>query len=371
MNLHKSVGAYDKQLRALGIKDHQVQYAKFPWWWVFLILLYRLGKLLVLTSAVLPGLLLFTPIFVASKLISIKKSRQALAASTVKLEGRDVIATWKLLVALAFAPLLYTWYTFILTFWTYYNRVQGYVPGWVSLWMVVIFGYTISISITFASLRFGEIGMDIVKSLPPLVLCLRTSSANTLSKLRTTREQLRVEVTDIINTLGPEMYPDFDANRVIADPLRQPTTPRTPGGTMSTATPPQRDRAQSGTNNLSTTRPHGPLPRNESFKNFGNIPLFASRPQSRNHSRKNSMAAHLAEGQDGGSSTIDSKQSLDEVSQKIRGAMRERGKQRRRKSLGDSGGSGNSWDFAETSSTGGTSTPASVDGEAKEGKKGL
>lgn len=63
-----------------------------------------------------------------------------------------------------------------------------------------------------------------------------------------------------------------------------------------------------------------------------------------------------------GFSTITSKESLDEVSQRIRGAMQERGKQRRRASTEEG-----SWDVVDTSS-GGTGTPEGLDGP-REGKK--
>jgi glycerol-3-phosphate O-acyltransferase/dihydroxyacetone phosphate acyltransferase len=104
IDLKKSVNGYNKQLWLLGIRDHQVEYAKISIFKVIFMLLSRLGKLAVMAVGTLPGLVLFAPVFVASKLISIKKSREALAASTVKLQGRDVMATWKLLVALALLP---------------------------------------------------------------------------------------------------------------------------------------------------------------------------------------------------------------------------------------------------------------------------
>ncbi|KAL8964213.1 MAG: hypothetical protein Q9183_004613, partial [Haloplaca sp. 2 TL-2023] len=220
VNLKKSVNDYNKQLWLLGVRDHQVEYAKFSIPKVIFTLFYRLGKLGVMAVGTLPGLILFAPVFVATKMISIKKSREALAASTVKLEGRDVVATWKLLVALAFAPLLYVFYAVVLAYWTYRNRVQGYMPDWVPLWLVVTASFVFFPIITFAALRFGETGMDILKSLRPLVLSLNPTSANTLFKLRRKRKQLSAEVTDVINTLGPEMFPDFDSARIIADPFR-------------------------------------------------------------------------------------------------------------------------------------------------------
>ena len=363
-NLKQSVNDYNRQLWLLGVRDHQVEYAKFSIIQVVGTLIYRLGKLAVMSIGTLPGLILFAPVFIATKLISIKKSREALAASTVKLQGRDVMATWKLLVAMAFAPTLYATYTILLTWWTYKNRVQGYMPDWVPLWLIVAFGMVFFPSVTFAALRIGETGMDIVKSLRPLVLSLNPTSANTLHKLREKRATLSKEVTEVINTFGPEMYPDFDSARIIADPFRdgafqEPPSPhshaRTPSGGLSSATPP---RVPTNGSNVV----QGNLPRNESLHNLENIGLFASRPPSRSRSRSSSGGGRAGSGgfPVKGFSTISSKATLDEVSKKIRGAMKERGKERRRKSEDGSG----SWDFADSGT--GSATPDSVGDTKKE-----
>ncbi len=364
MNLKKSVNEYNKQLWLLGVRDHQVEYAKFSIIQVISSLIYRLGKLAIMSIGTLPGLILFAPVFIATKIISIKKSREALAASTVKLQGRDVMATWKLLVAMAFAPTLYATYTILLTWWTYKNRVQGYMPDWVPLWMVVAFGVVFFPSITFAALRIGETGMDIVKSLRPLILSLNPTSSNTLVKLRHKRETLSREVTDVINTFGPEMYPDFDSARIVADPFRDPQETqspksprghaRTPSTGVNSGTPPSTSGDHASIGAGSSTQ--GNLPRNESFHNLGNIGLFASRPPSRSRSRSSSSGGLAGSGgfPVKSFSIISSKETLDEVSQKIRGAMRERGKERRRKSEDGSG----SWEFADSGT--GSATPDSV-----------
>ncbi|CAL3969199.1 hypothetical protein PZA11_006187 [Diplocarpon coronariae] len=345
VSLKKSVTDYNKQLRYMNIRDHQVEYANFSIPKVVLLLLYRLGKISVLSIGVIPGLVLFGPVFVASKIISIKKSKEALAASTVKLQGRDVMATWKLLVALAFAPILYNFYTILLTYWTYRNRVQGYVPKWVPLWAVVIFGYIFFPAITFAALRFGEVGMDIVKSLRPLVLSLSPESSNTIHKLRERRALLSAEVTDVINTLGPEMFPDFDAARIVADPFSHesgsPLSPRhrrgsSQSGIYDSEAQPSFQMTNAGASIGAGSGSNGYLPRNESFKNLGNIGLFATRPPSRSRSRSSSSGG--AVGSAGfplkSFSTLDSASGFEEVSMKIRGAMRERGQIRRRNTEG-------------------------------------
>jgi glycerol-3-phosphate O-acyltransferase/dihydroxyacetone phosphate acyltransferase len=364
VGLKKSVLAYNKQLRYLNLRDHQVEYAKFGIPKVVFTLLWRVGKLSVLSIGVLPGLILFGPVFIASKMISIKKSREALAASTVKLQGRDVMATWKLLVALAFAPILYTFYTILLVIWTSKNHVQGYMPVWVPLWSIIILGYTIFPAITFAALRFGEVGMDIVKSLRPLILCLNPSSNNTIHKLRERRAELSAEVTDIINTLGPEMFPDFDAARIVVDPFRVDGAKSPSSSYGARGTPKRRDSNVSGVSDSSEAEPPSPtirrsntgnasissggivhsshLPRNESFGNLGSMGIFATRPPSRNRSRSSSSGGGFGSGGFPlkGFSTLDKKGGFEEVSAKIRGAMKERGQNRRRKSEVDIDGDG-------------------------------
>lgn len=369
--LKKDVGEYNRQLKILGLRDHQLEWGdpkRRPWWLTFGTLLYRLGELLVLFVGTLPGLALFWPVFVTTKIISVKKSREALAASTVKLQGRDVITTWKLLVSMAFAPALYIYYTVIVSLWLVYNRRNGYytnrVPWWMSartyvpdfipLWLFAGMFLILCVAVTIAALRTGEIGMDIVKSLPPLLVALNPASSKNLVKLRQQREALSKKVTDIINHLGPEVYPDFDANRIVADPFREgayqsrykrmPDTPK-----VTEATEPTTPTSGDFTDEVDSPAPgksFGLLPRNESFKNIGGFGFFASQPHTpKSRSRSSSAGGALDSG--GLSikafSSLNTQEGFDEVSQKIRGAMRERG--RKRESEAETG-TESSWDMA-------------------------
>lgn len=426
ISLKKSVLAYNKELMLLNIRDHQISYAKFSISKVVFTLLYRLAKLSVLTTAVLPGTVLFAPVFIAGKSISIKKSREALAASTVKIQARDVMATWKLLVSMALAPVLYTWYTAILTYWTYRNRINGLIPDGVPLIAIVAFGYIFFPAITFMALRFGEVGMDIAKSMRPLILSLSPSSSNTMVRLREKRERLVEQVTEVINALGPELYPDFDHQRIITDPGHplspngsRPQTPRStransynfalsPISPTDTATPPwihapahraapgsASSTSSSSSKNFNTNTLHAPqprhpfnssgtagagigggsgagsahLPRNESFANIGHIGIFATRPGTPNRSRSRNRSdggigsfsfypggpngglrragsgnAAAFAGEMGmtrlsnlGPGASGSGADMEEVSKKIRGAMRERGRRRRDSEEGETG----------------------------------
>jgi glycerol-3-phosphate O-acyltransferase/dihydroxyacetone phosphate acyltransferase len=348
--LKESVTEYNRQLRYLNIRDHQVEYGRMSWFTVVFTFIYRVIKLIVLSAGVLPGLILFAPIFIATKYISHQKAKTALAASTVKIQGKDVIATWKLLVSLALAPIVYNIYISITAYRVYQDRLGGRVPEWVPIWAVFFAGWIIFPAITFAALRFGEVGMDILKSLRPLALCINPSSMYNIGQLRERREELSAQVAEAINTIGPEMYPDFEHTRLVfdayargvsADPSNafimnhdnaSPVTghSRSHSGASSPGSPPPMLRR-------STTRSSRAIPRNESFSNIGHAPIFATRPPSRNRSRSSSAGDGLGGGLGpaagfpiGAFTTLDSKEGFDQANRKIRQAMRERGELRRR-----------------------------------------
>ncbi|OTA62425.1 hypothetical protein K449DRAFT_330221 [Hypoxylon sp. EC38] len=331
IDLMNDVKDYNNQLRYLNIKDHQVNYATMDLPTVIFTLLYRVAKLLVLSIGVIPGLVLFAPVFIASKIISHRKAKEALAASSVKIQGRDVMATWKLLVAMAFAPILYNFYSIILAVKVYQDHLWGYVPEWVPYWLVFIGGWIVFPAITFAALRFGEVGMDILKSLRPLVLCISPTSSNSLHKLRERRAELSEKVVKVINDLGPDMYEDFEHTRLISDPTRADgalSSPKEAG--ISDKTPPESPHLS----RKNTTKSSQAMPRNESFSNIGAIGMFATRPPSRSRSRSSSSGGGFGSGgfPVSGFTALDTKEGFNEASNKIRAAMRQRGQLRRRKS---------------------------------------
>lgn len=356
VKLKESVTEYNKQLRYLNIRDHQVEYVKMSWLTVVFTFFYRLIKLLVLSAGVLPGLILFAPVFIATKYISHQKAKTALAGSSVKIQGKDVMATWKLLVSMALAPILYNLYNCIAAYKVYQDRLGGRVPEWIPIWAVFCAGWIVFPAITFAALRFGEVGMDILKSLRPLALCINPSSSYNIGQLRERREELSAQVAEVINTIGPEMFPDFEHTRLIFDSYTRggsadtinPFTSNGGSSPSSPSRPAAHSRSHSGASSpgaggfgspgisrRSTTQSSRAIPRNESFSNIGQAPLFATRPPSRNRSRSSSAGGGLGLSAGfpvGAFTTLDSKEGFDQANRKIRQAMRERGELRRRQS---------------------------------------
>jgi len=145
-------------------------------WKTFGLLLYRIGLLLVWTVFSLPGVVLHAPIFVTASVVSKIKAKgnvvgplschvsgayvspEALAASVVKVAGRDVLATWKVLISLVMTPALYLFYAIVATI----VAVKADLPmNWI-LW-TPFFVLLALPCIGYAALKFGEAGMDVLK----------------------------------------------------------------------------------------------------------------------------------------------------------------------------------------------------------------
>lgn len=65
-----------------------------------------------------------------------------------------------------------------------------------------------------AALKFGEAAMDVLKSLPPLVVNLTPGNEKQLRKIKLTREGLSEELSGVINHFGPQLFEDFHDSRI-------------------------------------------------------------------------------------------------------------------------------------------------------------
>lgn len=197
---------YNQMLKHLYLPDHHVEECDesnklrmVP------VLIYRIVKLFFFFILALPGAILFSPVFLTSKLISKKKAKQALAASTVKINANDVVATWKILIGMGLAPVVYSFYAFIGTWYCYKNDIlQNH-----RLVLVWIFIYMCGVLVTYSALITGEQGLDLLKSIRPLYLSI--TSGSSVKELKKARNELSEDITELVNTFGPQLYPkDFN-----------------------------------------------------------------------------------------------------------------------------------------------------------------
>ncbi|CAG8537386.1 2140_t:CDS:10 [Funneliformis mosseae] len=171
--MNEKVMAYNQLLKYHGLKDHQVHRTALGGIRAFTLLIYRLLVLIIWAIIGFPGFILNIPLITITRVISAKKAKEALKSSTVKVAGRDVLATWKLLVALVVMPILYGFYTFV-------TLSLAYKYDW-----------------NILQLHWWT----------PVVGCLHLSI----------REQLSYDLTDLINELGPKVFPDFDNSRLVRE----------------------------------------------------------------------------------------------------------------------------------------------------------
>lgn len=208
-DLKAAVAKYNKKIRYLGLHDHQVMsLTKLRRW----PLLQRfLGQLIVSVGFAvlsLPGFFMFSPIFLVAKRISLKKARQALALSVVKLKARDVVALWKIIVAMVLAPALYVFWAIV----GVYLLRRAHFGAAIPIPLLFVACYLINVVITYSSLRTGEIGVDSFRSLVPLfyALMLQHNDVLQIEKLKQERIELAAQVTDVCEKYGPLMFDDYD-----------------------------------------------------------------------------------------------------------------------------------------------------------------
>ncbi|ORY98031.1 hypothetical protein BCR43DRAFT_438369 [Syncephalastrum racemosum] len=192
VELKRKVLVYNQLLKYHGLRDHQVPDINLREWRTFFLLVYRFCILVIWTLLAFPGT---------------RKAREALANSSVKISGRDVLATWKLLVGLVLIPTLYGVYTLIALA---YSLKQDW--SWQQKFGLPLAVWCLLPFVSYASLRFGENGLDVYKSLRPLYLAL--VDPDSTENLKKNREKLSEDITNLINEYGPRTFDDFDPNNV-------------------------------------------------------------------------------------------------------------------------------------------------------------
>lgn len=207
-SLKEAVGKYNKKLMQLGIHDHQVEaLTRSNRLFVFLMFISRLSTVLLFFGLALPGIVMFGPIFLVGDRISKSKAKKALEGSAVKIKANDVISTWKILVALGFAPILYIFWALVATMLLGRYHYTSSLPKP----LIFIACYLWNVFTTYASLRVGEIGMDYYKSLTPLFYSLLLINRDILQieDLKKTRRDLADKVSVSCQKYGPSLFDDY------------------------------------------------------------------------------------------------------------------------------------------------------------------
>ncbi|KAJ2807845.1 Glycerol-3-phosphate/dihydroxyacetone phosphate acyltransferase [Coemansia helicoidea] len=216
--LRRRIADYNRHLRYYGLRDHQVESMRIGRAQAGALFVWRVVWLAIMGLLALPGTVLNAPVFVVTSVVSKRKARAALAVSTVKVRARDVIATWKILIALVLVPLLYTLYSVAAVV------AVRRAPAWLqtdvlrqvaqlSSVAIYMWAWALAAFTSYTALVFGEQAVDIVKSIRPLFLTLIVGTDHT-EPLARQREELSDDITELVNELGPQIYPEFSTTRI-------------------------------------------------------------------------------------------------------------------------------------------------------------
>ncbi|CCH60217.1 hypothetical protein TBLA_0C04170 [Henningerozyma blattae CBS 6284] len=201
IQLKKDILNYNSNLHRYNVPDHLVDVAEINFLQNSILLFFKSFRLILALLLSLPGILMFLPVFIASKIISKRKAKTALAGSTVKIKANDVVATWKILIGMGFTPILYIIWSSLLT---YYLSTWYHNKFWVFVLSYLFCGF-----VTYSALIIGDIGMDIFKSLRPLIFSITTPKG--LKALKKQRKDLAERITIMVNSFEDDMIGDSQA----------------------------------------------------------------------------------------------------------------------------------------------------------------
>jgi len=215
----KKINEYNKQLEFYGLKDYQIPDLELGKSVKSIaILTIRIIFSFMMLLLFLPGFIINAPVPFFAKYLALKEAHKALKSSDVKIEGRDVIATYKLLVSLVLVPLIY------------FVEIVGVLIfyGWRN---AVVFTLCIPI-FSYACVKVFEQESQVwATSIPLAYSFVKSSFYERVQELRSTREKLQVAVRDLVEKLGPELGEDFWKKRII--PVEQLSEGENIGATPS------------------------------------------------------------------------------------------------------------------------------------------
>jgi len=201
LDLQDRIKSYQKDLKELGIGDHQVpgfvsvqnesygdtvlRALRLP---------YRMAELLLLVLvSLIPALFLNLPVGLIARLYANKRRKAALANSTVKVKGMDVLLSEKVTLCIVLVPSLWIAYGLALYFLT---NLDGSAIA-LAIFSMPLFSYMGVVT--------AAAGMVDFKDLLPIFQRLFPSTRIRLLSLPTVREELQKDLQEFIRMIGPSL----------------------------------------------------------------------------------------------------------------------------------------------------------------------
>lgn len=209
VELTKRTSEYNAELKRIGVRDHQVeQMTSIPKFEALGILSKRILILALILLSLIPGVFINLPVLVIVNYVASVKRAEALAASTVKVSARDVVATWKVrifsfqvIVGAILIPVTYTLEALIATVY-FYPRTR---PFFFYSWFVFVI---LVAMLSFFTVYAFENFIDLTRSLPTFIYAVFGSN-RWLTLLKVKRQVLKCEIAKLIEEKGATVEKDF------------------------------------------------------------------------------------------------------------------------------------------------------------------
>lgn len=192
---------YNAMLRAIGLRDRDVRRSAAGRNFT-LRALSALLQVLVLAPLALPAMLVFMPVGITTVLMAERERKKALAGSNVKIKAIDVVASYKILVALVIVPL--------------YNLLIAAVVTWlagVGFWLFPLSYFVLQPAVEYMMILLCDHFVRCAKHCAAIVLF--GCSCSDTSRLQERRRQLQALVRQMVEEVGPQIREDFQLARVI------------------------------------------------------------------------------------------------------------------------------------------------------------
>lgn len=182
--LHKKLDDYNKTLKIMGLKDHQVPF--IAWWTIHDVIGSALYGFLIFALASIPSFVLNAPVGLLARSVAMGEQRKALEGSKVKVAARDVLLSKKIQFSIVAVPVL----------WLVYLLAAILFTDW--YWSSIILLLLSFPLFSFFGVRSVEAGIIELKTVRPLFYRLLPSHKKIQDELPKKRADLQKEVREFV-----------------------------------------------------------------------------------------------------------------------------------------------------------------------------
>ncbi|DBA01476.1 TPA: hypothetical protein N0F65_005595 [Lagenidium giganteum] len=190
-DLQKKLDDYNKTLKLMGLKDHQVPFIQ--WWTIHDVIGSALYGLLIFLLASIPTFVLNAPVGLAARYLAQVEQKKALAGSKVKVAGRDVLLSKKIMFSMVAVPAL--WFSYLVAAVVFTDWY------WSSIFLLLLSFPLFS----FFGVRSVEAGIIELKTIRPLFYRLLPKYRAIQDDLPRQRLELQKEVREFVRKYRSEL----------------------------------------------------------------------------------------------------------------------------------------------------------------------